>query len=69
MNLWVAIFVTSMMMLGFVIGYIANKVYNRSVRLGFITTLAALIVPVCAFLIIIYFYGIYQGGHSIKFRW
>jgi uncharacterized membrane protein YeaQ/YmgE (transglycosylase-associated protein family) len=69
MNLWVAIFVTSMMLIGFVIGYIANKLYNRSVPLGFITTLLALIVPMCLFLFIIYLYGIYQGGYSIKFRW
>ncbi|MFC7371594.1 hypothetical protein ACFQPF_07890 [Fictibacillus iocasae] len=69
MKLWVGIFITSMMMLGLGIGYIANKLYDRSVRLGFITTLLALIIPVLLFMIIIYVYGIYQGGYSIRFRW
>jgi cytochrome c oxidase assembly factor CtaG len=69
MKLLLGIFVSFLLFLGIGIGYFATKLYNKSVFLGFITTLMGIIVPFCLFIGFIYLYGLYNNGYPLQFKW
>ncbi|MFG6495985.1 hypothetical protein P8610_11535 [Fictibacillus sp. UD] len=69
MKIWLAALILSLLFLGLGIGYYATRLYDKSVVKGFVTTLLAILVPFCVFIGFIYFYGLYNHGHPLQFKW
>jgi hypothetical protein len=69
MKLWLAVYIASLCFLALGIGFYATKLYEKSIFLGFITTLLAIIVPFIIFILSVYLYGLYNHGNPLQFRW
>ncbi|MFD1359364.1 hypothetical protein ACFQ4X_15685 [Fictibacillus halophilus] len=69
MNLVLVSTVLFLMSLALGIGYYGTRLYEKSIFLGFVTTLLGLIIPFSLFIGFIYFYGLYHHGHPLQFKW
>ncbi|RZT21128.1 MULTISPECIES: hypothetical protein [Fictibacillus] len=69
MNILLVSTVLVLMSLALGIGYYGTRLYEKSILLGFITTLLGLIIPFSLFIGFIYFYGLYHNGYPLQFKW
>ncbi|MFC0236875.1 hypothetical protein [Fictibacillus phosphorivorans] len=69
MKIWLVALILSLLFIGLGIGYYATRLYEKSVAKGFFMTLLGIIVPFTIFITFIYFYGVYNNGHPLQFKW
>ncbi|MBY6037412.1 hypothetical protein KUV80_12130 [Fictibacillus nanhaiensis] len=69
MKLWLPLFIISFLFLGLGIGYYATRLYEKSIALGFITTLLGIIIPFFLFIGCMYVFGLYNNGNPLQFKW
>ncbi|MCM3720246.1 hypothetical protein [Fictibacillus phosphorivorans] len=69
MNILLISTILFLMSLALGIGYFATRLYEKSIFLGFVTTLLGLIIPFSLLILFIYLYGLYHHGHPLQFKW
>jgi hypothetical protein len=51
------------------IGYFGTRLYDKSIFLGFVTTLLGIIIPFFLFLGFVYLLGLFNNGYPLQFKW